>query len=283
MMNQGGLGLDGVLLVPSASNVLPNTIDIQTQLADQLQLAIPVIGSATFTTVSRAIEFAQEGTLAILPSKLATIENIATVKAEDPHYLVGATVANATDANALVEAGADVIQLVVTNDTDALIQNIEMIKTTNPTLPLWVGPTTDLDIAKRALAAGADTIIVANADGEALATVVTTVMAFSQLAAEYDGNIILGSDVSYSGDVVKALAAGAVAVMVDENIMTDVVADNLFQISGGLRSGMGYTGSGDVSTLRRQAQFVQITAAGLTESHPHDVELTRDAPNYHQR
>jgi IMP dehydrogenase/GMP reductase len=108
-------------------------------------------------------------------------------------------------------------------------------------------------------------------------------MSFAQLAAEYDGNVILGSDVKYSGDVVKALAAGAVAVMVDDAIMTDVIADNLFQISGGLRSGMGYTGSGDVSTLRRQAQFVQITAAGLTESHPHDVELTRDAPNYHQR
>lgn len=283
MISQGGLGLDEVLLVPSASDILPNTIDIQTQLADQVKLAIPVIGSANFTTVNRAIEFAQEGALAILPSALATIENIATVKAKDSHYLVGAIVDNATNANALVNAGADVLQLVVTNDTDALVQNIEMIKATNQTVPLWVGPINDLAIAKRALAAGADTIIVANADGKSLVNVVTTVMSFAQLAAEYDGNVILGSDVKYSGDVVKALAAGAVAVMVDDAIMTDVIADNLFQISGGLRSGMGYTGSGDVSTLRRQAQFVQITAAGLTESHPHDVELTRDAPNYHQR
>jgi len=58
------------------------------------------------------------------------------------------------------------------------------------------------------------------------------------------------------------------------------VADVLFQMVGGLRSGMGYVGAGDIETLRTETQFVRITAAGLRESHPHDVTITREAPNY---
>ncbi|UDM32030.1 IMP dehydrogenase [Lentilactobacillus laojiaonis] len=60
------------------------------------------------------------------------------------------------------------------------------------------------------------------------------------------------------------------------------VSDIIFQLVGGLRSGMGYTGSKDIQTLNDGAQFVQISNAGLIESHPHDVQITKDAPNYHQ-
>jgi IMP dehydrogenase len=58
------------------------------------------------------------------------------------------------------------------------------------------------------------------------------------------------------------------------------VSDVLFQMVGGLRSGMGYVGAGDIETLRTETRFVRITAAGLRESHPHDVTITREAPNY---
>ena len=58
------------------------------------------------------------------------------------------------------------------------------------------------------------------------------------------------------------------------------VADIIFQMVGGLRSGMGYCGAGDIQTLIDNAQFVQITNAGLRESHPHDVQITKAAPNY---
>lgn len=58
------------------------------------------------------------------------------------------------------------------------------------------------------------------------------------------------------------------------------VADVLFQIDGGLRSGMGYVGAPDIPTMIENAQFVQITNAGLRESHPHDVQITKAAPNY---
>jgi IMP dehydrogenase len=58
------------------------------------------------------------------------------------------------------------------------------------------------------------------------------------------------------------------------------VGDVLFQMVGGLRSGMGYVGCATVDELRRNTEFVRITAAGLRESHPHDVQITREAPNY---
>jgi IMP dehydrogenase len=58
------------------------------------------------------------------------------------------------------------------------------------------------------------------------------------------------------------------------------VADVIFQMVGGLRSGMGYVGCASVPALRQEAEFVRITAAGLRESHPHDVTITREAPNY---
>ncbi|MCT0012987.1 IMP dehydrogenase, partial [Weissella cibaria] len=121
--------------------------------------------------------------------------------------------------------------------------------------------------------------VVAPTPGQPVYTVTTT-LAFAELAAEFDAAVILGAGIRYSGDIVKAIAAGAIATMVDDQIMTGDLTDNLFQIAGGLRSGMGYTGAATINQLREEAQFVQITAAGLAESHPHDVELTKDAPNY---
>ena len=58
------------------------------------------------------------------------------------------------------------------------------------------------------------------------------------------------------------------------------VADTVYQLCGGLRSGMGYCGCGDIPTLQKNGKFVRITGAGLAESHPHDVEITKEAPNY---
>jgi len=58
------------------------------------------------------------------------------------------------------------------------------------------------------------------------------------------------------------------------------VSDSIFQLMGGLRSGMGYTGSANIDTLRTRSRFVRITNAGLLESHPHDIYITKEAPNY---
>ena len=61
------------------------------------------------------------------------------------------------------------------------------------------------------------------------------------------------------------------------------LADTFYQLVGGLRSGMGYVGAQDIETLRRDARFVRISMAGLVESHPHDVTITKEAPNYNER
>jgi IMP dehydrogenase len=59
------------------------------------------------------------------------------------------------------------------------------------------------------------------------------------------------------------------------------LSDTIFQLIGGLRSGMGYCGAQDLAQLREESRFLQITSGGLRESHPHDVTITREAPNYH--
>ncbi|HLM65887.1 MAG TPA: IMP dehydrogenase, partial [Longimicrobium sp.] len=166
--------------------------------------------------------------------------------------------------------------------------------------------------------------------------------AVSEAARAANGSgaaVIADGGIKYSGDIVKALAAGAHSVMmgsmlagteespgesfllegrrfkivrgmgslgamsegsadryfqegsdarkfVPEGIEGRVpykgpASDTIYQLTGGLRSGMGYLGCGDVETLRREPQFMPITGAGLRESHPHDVTITREAPNYH--
>lgn len=281
MFSQNGLGLDDVLLVPSASDVLPNEIDISTQVTENMTLSIPVVGATRFTTVANAIDFAKEGTLAILPVQLSTPENVTKIKQLDNQYLVGVSVKSADTVDELVQAGADAVQVLPTDNQNFLVKNISEIKSNFNALPVWFGPVDDLEIAKQSLLAGADTIIIGTTTSQPLRHTVTTVMNFAEQAAKFDKNVILGSDIQYTGDVVKALAAGAVATMIDEKMITDSISDNLFQISGGLRSGMGYTGSDNVETLRQKAQFVQITSAGLTESHPHDIASIKAAPNYH--
>ena len=281
MFSQNGLGLDDVLLVPSASDVLPNEIDISTQVTENMTLSIPVVGATRFTTVANAIDFAKEGTLAILPVQLSTPENVTKIKQLDNQYLVGVSVKSADTVDELVQAGADAVQVLPTDNQNFLVKNISEIKSNFNALPVWFGPVDDLEIAKQSLLAGADTIIIGTTTSQPLRHTVTTVMNFAEQAAKFDKGVILGSDIQYTGDVVKALAAGAVATMVDEKMITDSISDNLFQISGGLRSGMGYTGSDNVETLRQKAQFVQITSAGLTESHPHDIASIKAAPNYH--
>lgn len=281
MFSQNGLGLDDVLLVPSASDVLPNEIDISTQVTENMTLSIPVVGATRFTTVANAIDFAKEGTLAILPVQLSTPENVTKIKQLDNQYLVGVSVKAADTVDELVQAGADAVQVLPTDNQNFLVKNISEIKSNFNALPVWFGPVDDLEIAKQSLLAGADTIIIGTTTSQPLRHTVTTVMNFAEQAAKFDKNVILGSDIQYTGDVVKALAAGAVATMVDEKMITDSISDDLFQISGGLRSGMGYTGSDNVETLRQKAQFVQITSAGLTESHPHDIASIKATPNYH--
>lgn len=278
-----GLSLDQVLLVPSESNVLPNAVSLATNLSADVQEALPVIGAPAMTDLGMAQAFAENGALAVLPAGGTQLQDVQTMVAGDEATLVGVEVLNEVDAFEtavmLHAAGAKLIDFVLDDNLDQAIELLRLLAQQVPPLTIMAGPVADAETARRLFETGIDLVKVAPLPGQPVYTVTTT-MAVAEVASEFDAGVVLGAGIRYSGDIVKALAAGAVAVMVDTDIIGDTPADDLFQIAGGLRSGMGYTGSATIDDLRLNAQFVQITAAGLAESHPHDVELTKSAPNY---
>ena len=278
-----GLSLDQVLLVPSESNVLPNAVSLATNLSADVQEALPVIGAPAMTDLGMAQAFAANGALAVLPAGGTQLKDVQAMVADDEATLVGVEVLNEVDAFEtavmLHAAGAKLIDFVLDDNLDQAIDTLRLLAQQVPPLTIMAGPVADAETARRLFETGIDLVKVASLPGQPVYTVTTT-MAVAEVASEFDAGVVLGAGIRYSGDIVKALAAGAVAVMVDTDIIGDTPADDLFQIVGGLRSGMGYTGSATIDDLRPNAQFVQITAAGLAESHPHDVELTKSAPNY---
>lgn len=278
-----GLSLDQVLLVPSESNVLPNAVSLATNLSADVQEALPVIGAPAMTDLGMAQAFAENGALAVLPAGGTQLQDVQTMVADDEATLVGVEVLNEVDAFEtavmLHAAGAKLIDFVLDDNLDQAIESLRLLAQQVPPLTIMAGPVADAETARRLFETGIDLVKVAPLPGQPVYTVTTT-MAVAEVASEFDAGVVLGAGIRYSGDIVKALAAGAVAVMVNTDIIGVTPADDLFQIAGGLRSGMGYTGSATIDDLRLNAQFVQITAAGLAESHPHDVELTKSAPNY---
>jgi IMP dehydrogenase len=220
------------------------------------------------------------------------------------------------------------------------------VRETFPDVQLVAGNVATREAAAELVDVGVDAVKVGVGPGSICTTRVVTGVGVPQLTAIFeavegagDVPVIADGGVKYSGDAVKALAAGATSVMVGSMLagteespgeafllegrrfkmvrgmgslaaMQDgsadryfqegelsprklvpegiegrvpykgPVADVLFQMIGGLRSGMGYVGCATVDELRTQTEFVRITAAGLRESHPHDVTITREAPNY---
>jgi IMP dehydrogenase len=250
-------------------------------------------------------------------------------------------------ARALVDAGADV--LVVDTAHGHFIGVLDAtarIREAHPDVQLVAGNIATRDGAAELVERGVDAVKVGVGPGSICTTRVVTGVGVPQLTAVLDAvdgagdvPVIADGGIKYSGDIVKALAAGAGSVMmgsmlagteespgeafllegrrfkmlrgmgslsamqdgsadryfqdgeltgkklVPEGIEGRVpykgpVGDVLYQMVGGLRSGMGYVGCANVEELRTRAQFVRITAAGLRESHPHDVQITREAPNY---
>ena len=250
-------------------------------------------------------------------------------------------------AQALIDAGVDVLVIDTAHGhSQGVLEATSRVREAFPDVQLVVG-----NIATRAGAAalverGVDAVKVGVGPGSICTTRVVTGVGVPQLTAVFDAvegagdvPVIADGGIKYSGDIVKALAAGASSVMmgsmlagteespgeslllegrrfkmirgmgslsamqdgsadryfqegemspkkmVPEGIEGRVpykgpVSDVLFQMVGGLRSGMGYVGCGSIEELRSEAEFVRITAAGLRESHPHDVTITREAPNY---
>jgi IMP dehydrogenase len=227
-----------------------------------------------------------------------------------------------------------------------VLQTLDRLRERFPDVQLVGGNVATEAGARELVRRGVDAVKVGIGPGSICTTRVVTGVGVPQITAIVDSvrgagevPVIADGGIKYSGDVVKALAAGAASVMMGsmlagteespgESILAEgrryklirgmgslaamqdgsadryfqegelssgkmvpegiegrvpykgPVSDVLYQMVGGLRSGMGYCGAADLPSLQRDVEFLRITTAGLRESHPHDVTITREAPNY---
>ncbi len=249
----------------------------------------------------------------------------------------------------LIDAGVDIIAIDTAHGhSKGVIETLKFVKKEFPNTDVIVGNIATGEAAKALSDAGADAIKVGVGPGSICTTRIIAGVGVPQLSAVFDAAeavqsakvpIIADGGIRFSGDAVKALAAGASSVMigsmlagteeapgeiiiyegrkyksyrgmgsieamedgskdryfqdaeddvqklVPEGIVGRVpykggVSEILFQMAGGLRAGMGYCGAEDIRKLHSSANFVKITNAGAKESHPHDIQITREAPNY---
>ncbi|MGN0614593.1 MAG: IMP dehydrogenase [Porcipelethomonas sp.] len=269
---------------------------------------------------------------------------------ESGRLLCGAAIGVTGDvlerAGALIDAQVDVLVLDSAHGhSQNIIKCLKMVKEAYPDIPVIAGNIATAEAAEDLIAAGADALKVGIGPGSICTTRVVAGIGVPQITAVYDVSkvaqkhnipVIADGGIKYSGDIVKALAAGANVVMlgsllagceeapgeteifqgrsfkvyrgmgslgamacgskdryfqegakklVPEGVEGRVpfkgpVADTVFQLVGGIRSGMGYCGCVDIPALHEKSQFVRITGAGLKESHPHDIYITKEAPNY---
>ncbi|MDE5806530.1 MAG: IMP dehydrogenase [Muribaculaceae bacterium] len=264
---------------------------------------------------------------------------------------VGVTSDTLDRVKALVEADVDAVVIDTAHGHSANVANtLKKVKEAYPNLDVVVGNIATGEAAKHLIEAGADGVKVGIGPGSICTTRIVAGVGVPQLSAifevakvahGYGVPVIADGGLRYSGDVVKALAAGGDCVMmgsmfagveespgetiiyngrkfkayrgmgsveameagskdryfqsekvdsskfVPEGIVARVpykgkLSETVYQLTGGLRSGMGYCGAKDIEALHN-AKFTKITAAGVTENHPHDVTITKEAPNYSRR
>ncbi|MDD3165382.1 MAG: IMP dehydrogenase [Oscillospiraceae bacterium] len=259
---------------------------------------------------------------------------------------IGATNDVLERAEGLLSAGADVLVFDSAHGHSRnILESIKRVRQAFPEAQLIAGNVATGSGTRALIEAGADCVKVGIGPGSICTTRVVAGIGVPQITAIYDAAcaakeygvpIIADGGIHYSGDIVKALAAGASTVMigsllagceespgeleiyqgrqfkvyrgmgslaamahgskdryfqegntklVPEGVEGRVpfrgsVSDNVYQLLGGIRSGMGYCGTATVADLQARGQFVRITSAGLIESHPHDISITKEAPNY---
>ena len=259
---------------------------------------------------------------------------------------VGVTANILERVEALVKAKVDAIVIDSAHGHSAnVIKCVRMVKDAYPELDIIAGNIATGEAAKELIEAGADSLKVGIGPGSICTTrvvagigvpQVTAIMNVYEVAKKYGIPVIADGGIQYSGDMVKALAAGGDVCMMgsifagcdespgefelyqgrkykvyrgmgsiaamengskDRYFQSDakklvpegvegrvaykgMVEDTIFQLVGGIRSGMGYCGAKDIKTLQETGKFVKISAASLKESHPHDIHITKEAPNY---
>lgn len=264
--------------------------------------------------------------------------------------LVGAAVGTAKNTmervDELVKNKIDVLAVDTAHGfSQKVLDTVKNIKSKHPSLPVIAGNVATPEAVKALYDVGADVVKIGMGPGSICTTrvvagigvpQVTAVMTCAEQADKLGIRVIADGGIKYSGDITKAIAAGASAVMVgsllagttespgeleifqgrsfkvyrgmgslgamaqgssDRYFQEDnkklvpegvegrvpyrgSLGEIVFQLMGGLRSGMGYAGQPDIDALRKNAKFVRITNAGLIESHPHDISITKESPNY---
>ena len=273
-----------------------------------------------------------------------------SAKDKNGRLLVGAAVGTAANTferiDELVKAKVDIITIDTAHGhSRGVLEMISKVKAKYPDLPIIAGNVATAEGTKAIVDAGADVVKVGIGPGSICTTRVvagigmpqfTAIMESAEMADKLGKRIIADGGIKYSGDITKALGAGASAVMIgslfagtlespgdieiyqgrsfkvyrgmgslsamacgskdryfQENAKKLVpegvegrvpyrgaLSEIVFQLIGGIRAGMGYCGMPTIDDLRKKAQFVKITNAALIESHPHDISITKESPNY---
>lgn len=340
--------------------------DFSMQIKDVMTSENLITGKEN-TTLKEAEQILQKHKIEKLPlvddenklKGLITIKDIEKViefpnaaKDEQGRLLVAAAIGISKDtelrASKLVEAGVDALVIDTAHGhSKGVLNAIKDIREKFPQVNLIAGNVATQEGTKALFEAGVDVVKVGIGPGSICTTRVVAGVGVPQITAVYDAAtearkhgkaIIADGGIKYSGDIVKALAAGGHAVMLgsllagttespgeteifqgrrfkvyrgmgslgameqgskDRYFQEDKeakkfvpegiegrtpykgpLADTIYQLIGGVRSGMGYTGSPNLEALREEAQFIKMTGAGLRESHPHDVQITKESPNY---
>ncbi len=279
-----------------------------------------------------------------------TIQYPSSAKDKKGRLLVAAAVGVSSDTqervSALVDAGVDIIVVDTAHGHSLpVLKTVDLIKNSFPGVGLMAGNVATAAGARDLAKAGADSIKVGVGPGSICTTRVvagigvpqiTAIMDAAEGAAPFDVTIIGDGGIKFSGDITKALAAGADVVMVgslfagteespgdmeiyqgrsykvyrgmgsigamkagskdryfqekEDKLVPEgiegrvpyrgTVGDMAYQLIGGLKAGMGYCGVKDLTELKHNTKFMRITSAGLKESHPHDIQITKEAPNY---
>lgn len=371
-----GLTFDDVLLLPGYADFSRSDIDLSTKLTKRIQISLPFVSSPmdTVTESGLAIALGKAGGIGILHRNLSIEDQASEVKkVKDQKVLVGAAIGAGKGfeerAAALVKAGVDVV---VVDSADGykkpVIDTTRFLKQTYKDLDVIAGNVATEDGAKALIEAGADGIRVGMGPGAICTTRIVSGMGVPQITAILNVvkatkksivPIIADGGIKYSGDMAKALAAGASTVMMGgffaqsleapgkvielqksqvphrfQSIFskeTDIykfkeyrgmgsdgamrkgvevksegefhgknykdrilvaegveglvpvkgtVQELVDQAVGGIRSGMYHVGAKNISELWEKAQFIQITQASLTESHPHDILVTNPGKSY---
>lgn len=355
-----GLAFDDVLLIPARSDILPTQVSTRTFLTRELALDIPILSAAmdTVTEARLAIALARLGGMGVLHRNLSVDAQAAQVReCKGAGVRVGAAVGVSGDADdriaAIVAAGVDVVFVDTAHGhSGAVIRMVEKVKARHR-VQVVAGNVATAEGTEELIAAGADGVKVGMGPGAICTTRVVAGAGMPQITAVFDcanaaakAGVPICADggIQESGDIAKAIGAGAHTVMlggllagvdespgevieagdgkfksyrgmgsmgamqarqtsrdrygqgevaefsklVPEGIEGRVAARGplapvIHQLLGGLRAGMGYVGAATIEDLRTKARFVRISGAGLRESHPHDVQITVEAPNYRIR